>query len=259
MMTAMLDGTILLSPTGASPGPLATLATVAAELPPVPSPGPPAGAPLAPPTTAQLEASLAWTDDVVKKIEATLARVTACPLFDHDWQHLAEHCEDPVGMILGVPQLEAIIRQIDCETSGGLHTAAEKADKHECDMAALQAQILQIDDDMSTATDVVKEIDATLKKQIQEDDIATLKKQIIGNISATVITADQVEELIKAAKSQGATIVSLLGTNTLQEARIKELEKNVRDLATGLQQFHFVQNNINQRHASSTAGGGQAL
>jgi dGTP triphosphohydrolase len=154
----------------------------------------------------------AWTDDVVRKIEATLAKVTACPLFDHDWQHLAEHCEDPVGMIVGTSKLEAQILQIDDETSFCLHTAADIADRHECD-------------------------------------IATLKKQIIGNISATVITADQVQELIKTTQSQGAIIASLLGNSTLQEARIKELEKNVRDLATGLQQFHGQQDNINQRHA----------
>ena len=101
-----------MAPTTSWPGPRL-------EPPPLPSPEPLAGAPAAPrslppiePRTAtQLEASLAWTDHSIKKIEATLAEQGN--QIREQGEHIQKH-EETIHLLVGTSALQQIrIKQLE--------------------------------------------------------------------------------------------------------------------------------------------------
>jgi len=92
-------------------------------------------------------------DARIKKLEATLANIQACPLFDGtlDWAQMRTSMEDPVGAVLGIPRIDTRLFELEEQSSMAQWEAGQQVNELESKVEGLEFAIYKHEAKMNEA------------------------------------------------------------------------------------------------------------
>ena len=101
----------------------------------------------------ELDVASTLQDARIKKLEATLANIQACPLFDGtlDWALMRTSMEDPVGAVLGIPRIDTRLFELEEQSSMAQWEAGQQVNELESKVEGLEFAIYKHEAKMNEA------------------------------------------------------------------------------------------------------------